>query len=200
MAATTTDPASTIQRSGGQPIRRAIQQDERPDAGGRRHGRQHDPRHQEFPASPQLGHRNSDQRRDRGRQRHRVIRVHRAVHEAEHGARHQQPAAPEQQSGTDASGARRAPGEPDARRKSDERNGQQPGRLDTHRLSEESADARLRRRRTGWRLRDRRRPVRRRGRPRHRRCARSRCSPTPAAADCCRWSRRCTDASRPATG
>ncbi len=33
----------------GQPIRRAVQQDERPDAGDGRHGRQHDPRREELP-------------------------------------------------------------------------------------------------------------------------------------------------------
>ena len=191
-----------------QPVRRAVQQDERPDPGAGRHHRQHETRPQPVPDPPQLAHRDADQRRDRRCKGDGVVRMDGAVHEAEHRGGHQQPAAPQQQAGADPVGAGGLAGEPQTGDQADQRGGQQPGRLGPHRHAEHPADAGIAAEeqmacpagpppepppgRAGvWPP-----PP---GCP-HRRCAQFRCSPTPTAAGCCRWSRRCRAASRRATG
>ena len=187
-----------------QPVRRAVQQDERPHAGGRRHGRQHEPRPRVLPAPPQLAHRDPDQRRDRRRQGDRVVRVDDAVHEAEHRAGHQQPAAPQQQARRGhrpVRGVRRVNHSPATRPISAAGNSQDasapidgpnsrpmPGVAAEEHVARSAGPPPP--------------PGRRRDRAlgRRRRCGRFRCSPTPAAAGCCRWSRRCRAGSRRATG
>ncbi len=82
----------------GQPVRAAAEQDERPRRGDRRRVAASTIR---GPAARRAGARAPtapirDQRCDRGRQRHGVVRVDDALHEAEHQPGDQQPAAPEQ--------------------------------------------------------------------------------------------------------
>ena len=136
--------------------------------------------------------RDADQRGDRRRQRHGVVGMDGAVHEAEHRAGHQQPAAPQQQRRRDPSvrAARRVNQRPASQ--TDQRGGQQPRRLDTHGRPEQPADARLSAEEQVARRAHRDRRTAAPGPPatvpRRRRCARSRCSRTPIAAGCCRWS------------
>ena len=126
-----------------EPVRRAVQQNERPDSGRRRHRRKHETHRQAIPDPPQLAHRDAHQRRDRRCQGDGVIRVHGAVHEAEHRGAHQKPATPQQQACANTAGAGGTAGQPQSGDQPDQGGRKQPRRLGTHRHPEQPADARI---------------------------------------------------------